>query len=137
MKSAWKILLSLMFVFLVTFIIFPGAFFDSHLNEMKNIGSNEFTWYSLTIILIFNVLDTVGRKLGGVFMVSSELTYILSFLRIVFVFTTIFIAKLDNKSDRFMENDGFKIINVVLFALTNGYVSTLCAIKAPSFVAEN
>ena len=138
MKSAWKILLTLMFVFVITFVVFPGAFFDSHFTMMQNLDSTEFTWYSLTVILIFNVCDTIGRKLGGILPVSAGMIYFLGILRFLFIFTTIMFALDDSDSDPvFFERDYLKIANMVLFALTNGLVSTLCAIKAPQFVAED
>lgn len=34
LKKAWSMLLSMWFLFSVTFLIFPGAFFKSHLNMM-------------------------------------------------------------------------------------------------------
>ena len=30
------------------------------------------------------------------------------------------------------EADWFKILNMIIFAFSNGYVSTLCAVKAPN-----
>ena len=34
----------------------------------------------------------------------------------------------------FFKDDWFVIINVVLFSISNGYISTLCAVKAPQTV---
>jgi len=134
MKSAWKVLTSIWFVFFVTFIIFPGTFFDSHFEIMHNIGKTEFTWFTLSIILTFNVLDTIGRKLGGIIQVNIKLTYFLGIFRTVFVIIAIIVA-IDDKNDSFIENDGIKITNLILFSISNGFVSTLCAIKAPDYVA--
>ena len=136
MASAWHILLSLMWVFIVTFVVFPGAFFDSHFNFMDN-SSNEFTWYSLSIILTFNVMDTVGRKLGGLVKVPTPIVHALSLARSLFIVTTILIALSDKDEDKTIENDGLKIANMVLFAVTNGFTSTLCAIKAPEYVDDD
>lgn len=33
--------------------------------------------------------------------------------------------------------DYFKIINMMLFGISNGYVGTQCAIKAPQYVKED
>jgi hypothetical protein len=37
----------------------------------------------------------------------------------------------------FLESDTFKAINLVLFSILNGYVSTVLAIIAPSFVEKS
>lgn len=80
---------------MVTFVIFPGAFLDSHFSMMNNIGDSEFSWYSITVITTFNVCDTIGRKLGGIFMVKPQTVYLLSFLRVLFLATTIIVANYD------------------------------------------
>lgn len=133
--KAWKILMSLWLVFAITFVVFPGVFFQSHFSFMKNLGGNEQAWYNLTIILLFNVLDTVGRKLGGLINISATMVYILSLARFVFICTTILIATKED-GNSFIETDTFKMINVLIFSFSNGFVSTLCAIKAPQFVDE-
>lgn len=132
-KKAWKILISLLYVFTITFVVFPGTFFLSHFNFMKNKVGAEFTWYTLIVILMFNVLDTVGRKVGGIVSLSPRKVYALAFARSIFIVTTIYIA-LDELDGGFIETDAFKMINIIFFSFTNGFVSTLCAIQAPSFV---
>ena len=128
-RSAWKIIMSLYFVFFITFVVFPGAFLDSHFKMMNNIGDTEFSWYSITIITTFNVCDTIGRKLGGIVMIKPRTIYISSLLRTIFIITTIIIANYDqNGKVKFMENDFFRIANLVLFSISNGYVSTQCAV---------
>jgi hypothetical protein len=86
--------MSLWLVFAVTFVIFPGTFFLSHFNFMHN-NKSEFVWYAQLMILGFNALDTVGRKAGGMVNPSPGMCYFLSLMRIVFLFTTIYIAKLE------------------------------------------
>jgi hypothetical protein len=92
LKKAWKGLFAIFFVFFVTFIIFPGTFFLSHFDFMKSLDSKEFTYYSLLVILTFNVGDTIGRKFGGFYQCPAQMAYFLSFLRLGFVFTTCYIA---------------------------------------------
>jgi hypothetical protein len=96
MSKAGPILFSLMWVFIVTFVVFPGAFFDSHFLFMKG-DSNEFTWYTLSIILTFNIMDTIGRKLGGMCKVSAKTVHLLSFLRSLFIASTILVAIKDDQ----------------------------------------
>ena len=58
----------------------------------------------------------------------------LSFLRLIFIVVTILITFYDG-DDRFLiETDTFKIINLIFFSLSNGYLSTQCCLKAPELV---
>ena len=150
MSDAWKPLLSIWFVFFVTFIIFPGVFYDSHFNIMSNIGQTQFTWFTLSIILAFNILDTIGRKLGGYIGAKVEGNfskraqagiYLMSIGRLLFVVIAILIAMKEpnyreNGQDKIIESDAIKIANLLLFSITNGLVSTLCAIIATSSVSK-
>jgi hypothetical protein len=57
----------------------------------------------------------------------------LTWARLIFVATFLLIDFNTNPSWLFgVEADWFKIINMMLFAASNGYCSTQCAIKAPS-----
>jgi hypothetical protein len=106
----------------VTFTVFPGTFFDAHLTMMKNVQDQK-SWYFITSTLIFNCLDTCGRFLGGKIMTTSRVVIFGSLLRTIFVVTTILIAT-DDGQNIFIENDAFKLINMVLFSISNGYIST-------------
>ena len=139
LRSAWKILVSMFGVFFITFTVFPGAFFASKFYFLDPIAgakgeSEEVTWYQIMVILLFNIFDTVGRFLGGKLNISHKMTINLGLLRLVFVPLTILIGL---KNPVQLDQDWLKLINLILFALSNGLVSTLCAIKAPQFVRED
>ena len=70
-------------------------------------------------------------------MISSGKVIAGSFLRSIFVILVILIA-LDGGDSKqwFFEADWFKITNLVLFSISNGYISTQCTIWAPQFVEE-
>ena len=119
-----------MLVFVFTFIVFPGAFFDSHLRFMDSM-KDEFTWYSQISITLFNILDTIGRNLGGKVRVSPKCTYFLSISRGLTVVFAIWIVILGDDSSIFITQDWFKVLNIALFSISNGFVSTLLAIQAP------
>ena len=58
---------------------------------------------------------------------------ILSYSRVVFLVTFMLIAFDVAPSWLFgVDADWFKMVNMILFSFTNGYASTLCAVKAPS-----
>jgi hypothetical protein len=83
--KAWKILMSLLLVFAVSFCVFPGSFFDSHYWFLQSLGAAERSWYQQIVIFLFNFLDTIGRKVGGSVNIPNGLVYILAILRIGFI----------------------------------------------------
>lgn len=133
-------LLSLAWVFIVTFVVFPGAFFQpkatfeflDFIEDKDERGS----WYSLMVILIFNVFDTVGRYSGGIKVFPAKLVIFLSLLRTVFIVTTVGFA-LEWSPLSVFGSDFFRVLNLVVFSVSNGFVSTQCAIIAPSCVKDD
>lgn len=61
----------------------------------------------------------------------------LGIARIGLIFTTIGIGTKGLDTSSFMESDTFKIINIITFSFTNGFVSTLASIYVPQFVKED
>lgn len=84
-------LLAIYFVFVITFIVFPGASEFSELKMFKGIN-NDMSWYLLFMSTLFNVCDTIGRYAGGVPALTppGNAAYILSYLRVLFVVTFLF-----------------------------------------------
>lgn len=131
-SGALKILMAIWLVFFITFAIFPGAFFQSKFYFLdfiadKRGASEENTWYELIMILLFNVMDTVGRYLGGKVQMKGKTAILIGYCRLIFIPSTILIG-LKSKPLWLFDADWFKVLNMVLFALSNGFVSTLCAI---------
>ena len=98
--------------------------------------SDKKSWYFIFMNLLFNVCDTAGRYLGGAVHFPSKVIIGASVVRSIFALTTVLIA-LSASPAWLFQSDAFRIINMALFALTNGYVSTQCAIKAPQSVKED
>ena len=69
-------------------------------------------------------------------MFSPRLVIFLSILRTVLIITTIGFA-LDWAPDSVFGSDVFKVTNLIVFSISNGFVSTQCAIIAPSCVKED
>ena len=87
-------------------------------------------------VIIFNSCDTAGRYIGAspcadlrrktvIFMSAFRTLFILTFLLIAF----------EVSPAGLFQADWFKILNYALFSYTNGYTSTLCAVKAPQTVS--
>jgi hypothetical protein len=71
-------------------------------------------------------------------MIGDRMTFILTYGRVVFIATAFLICY--NAGPEWLtgiHGDWFKILNMALFAFTNGYCSTLCAIKSPSRAPED
>ena len=125
--------MSMWFIFASTFTVFTGAFLKSHFDFMKGMKDRE-AWYNLSINILFNVFDATGRKLGGSYSISDKLVPILSLLRLVFIPTTLLIARFNCDGDLatcphkmsggLLDEDWFAIINMILYAFSNGFLST-------------
>ena len=130
------LLYALLFVFIVTFVVFPAVTFDASLKMLKTL-KNSSGWFVLMMNTVFSIFDTVGRKMGGVKFFDIGVTSIKvgAGLRTLFIATFYLIAFQVGPSWMFV-SDWFIILNMVVFAFSNGYVSTLCAVKAPGTVEE-
>lgn len=134
---SWQFLLAITFVFTLTFIVFPGVSLSTGFKFMDGVTDPKIkgAWTPLIFLSIFNVCDTFGRWLAGQKFAQAPdtLVLIMTYGRVIFVATFLLIAFNVAPSGLFgRDADWFKIINMVLFALTNGYCSTQCAVKAPS-----
>ena len=133
-NSTDGLLWALVYVFVLTFICYPGLATDDTIKFMENMKNYE-SWHPLFIQANFNLLDTIGRYMGGVscLILSNPTIKISSGLRTLFIVTFCLIAFDVNPASVF-SGDWFIILNLALFSVTNGYVSTLCAVKAPQTV---
>lgn len=59
------LLYSLLYVFIVTFVVFPGVAFHTNLKFFTGIP-NSVGWFTVFINTVFSVFDTVGRKVGAI-----------------------------------------------------------------------
>jgi solute carrier family 29 (equilibrative nucleoside transporter), member 1/2/3 len=137
MHLTWKPLFSLSFTFIFTFLIFPGLidavrfkFWPDKWTDKQQKG-----WNDMTNALIFGVFDTVGRYTAGKVPTLKENTILmLTIDRLIFVFTTLSVVQNWFGTDSFMNSDVFWLLNMILFAFSNGFISTQCTIIAPQKV---
>ena len=114
----------------MTFIVFPSLAYNTGFNFL--IGRNQyFSWNCLLLGFTFNFFDTIGRKLAGVpaLMASGKTVKILSALRFIATITFLLTAFEIGPSWLFW-SDWFKLLNMAMFALSNGYCATLSGLKA-------
>lgn len=128
------LLFSLLYIFLMTFVIFPNALASSYYGFL--LGRNqELSWYYCINTTIFCIGDAIGRKLGGMPACNLQIKWvnINSLLRTIFLATTLLIT-FEVGPDWLFNSTWFKFLNLTLFALSNGFISTQCAVQAPSTV---
>ena len=116
-----------MLTFTITLSVFPAGFFKpySFWDGVFTSEAKKTSYHQLTVGLIFNIFDTVGRQSGSYIALGKTGTCILGMLRIGFLFVTIAFA------DGYIKGDFLNITNLVLFSVTNGFVSTRCCILGP------
>ena len=127
------LLYALLYVFILTFICYPGLALNDTITFMED-WNNYNSWHVLFIQGIFNLCDSIGRYCGGVtcLILKNPTIKISALVRTLFVITFLLISF--DVAPKLFPTDGFIIFNLVLFSLSNGYVSTLCAVKAPNTV---
>jgi len=80
------------------------------------------------MLILFNIVDTIGRKTAPLYILPNWIIVFLSISRIAFFITTYMIAYYDITKPKeewgALNSDAYIVINMVLFALTNGFVST-------------
>ena len=128
------LLVALAFVFVISFVCFPGLSDDTHFSFLSKL-SNEESWFNLLILVLFNLFDTIGRWYAGwdCFNLANRTIVLFSALRTLFIVPFLLIA-FEVRPDWLFTSDWFKLANFCYFAFTNGHVSCLCAIKAPQTV---
>ena len=122
--------------FIITFVVFPGTSLSTNFDFLGT-SNKDFTWFSVILITTFNIFDTIGRFAGGYKQIFTPRSVVfLTVIRVVFIASFVLIQLKSDPSWLF-QADWFKFVNMAIFALTNGYNSTLCMIYGPSLVEDN
>ncbi|XP_053568724.1 equilibrative nucleoside transporter 1 [Bombina bombina] len=137
LKKMWVLALSVCFVFTVTIGIFPSVTAD-----VKSTIAGDSAWATYFIpvscFLLFNIFDWAGRSITALFMwpgKDSKLLPLLIVLRVVFL--PLFM--LCNVQPRkflpvLLAHDAWYICIMILFAVSNGYLASLCMCFGPKKV---
>ena len=129
-KKIWDLDLIMVYIYIVTFALFPNASIGQNLFNLGEYNSN-------TIIIIYNVGDTIGRYLVKLLPNTKTFNNIICINRRFLLFTLVF---------NFYCQDGLEldltltsillILNVFILAVTNGIGTTLCFGIAPNQVED-
>ena len=112
-KQLWSEAVTVMFIFFVTFSIYPGV---SSLIQVRGITGLPQGWYEILLINTLQLFDFTGRtlpKLGALF--SKTTLWIPSLSRSLFMLLFVFCVKPLLITDFY-----WPIIFMVIFAVTNG-----------------
>uniref|UniRef100_A0A8C5N0G0 Solute carrier family 29 member 1 (Augustine blood group) n=1 Tax=Leptobrachium leishanense TaxID=445787 RepID=A0A8C5N0G0_9ANUR len=137
LKKMWVMALSVCLVFTVTIGIFPSVTAD-----VKSTIAGDSTWsiyfIPVSCFLLFNAFDWAGRSLTAVCLwpgKDSKLLPVMVAARLLFL--PLFM--LCNVSPRtylpvYFAHDAWYICFMVIFALSNGYLASLCMCFGPKMV---
>lgn len=129
-KDTLSIDILLCVTYIVTFIVFPGTCLKPRFFSLKN------GWASTTVMLIFNVFDTIGRQILSFFKPRKCILYIVALSRIILIIT-LPLNVFSDRSEKFGNRTGngiFLVINLILLSFTNGLASSLAFALAPEQV---
>ena len=84
------------------------------------------------MIFLYNVGDWIGKILGSIsFLLKMTYSYSTIIIRFGFFFIFLLIASTSFENST-VKSDAFCIFNMLLFAITNGYTTTVCMTLAPT-----
>ena len=125
----WDLNLLMVYIYIVTFALFPNA------SISQNLFNLSFNYNTNTIILIYNVFDTIGRYLVAKVTPTKKLNTTVILGRSILLFTLVFnfICQKTLLWNVTLTSI-LLIINVALLAATNGIGTTLTFGIAPNEV---
>lgn len=125
---------ALAYCFAITMIVFPGMMQDTGFRFMGG-WSNEESWFVLTTLTLFNIFDTIGRSAASwkCMQLTRKTLLWSNYLRTLMI-PIIFLIAFEVGPSWLLNSDWFKILNMSLFAFTNGWLSSLCIIITPDYV---
>jgi equilibrative nucleoside transporter 1/2/3 len=127
--QAWPMLINILMVFVMTFLVFPGTLF-AHSSKISFISQS---WWGVTAITVFNVFDLIARSLPAYFiLVGPKNLPIAVFARFLLYPFFIFLGPA-----HILDNTWMFLLVIAVFALSNGYFSTLCFIHSGSYVTKD
>ena len=136
-RATEGLLIALAYVFVLTNSCFPGLSNDSHFAFLSGFDDPEEqeSWYNSISVTMFGGFGLAGRYIGGLQCVDvkRKTALLMSAARTIFLATFLAVA-FECSPAWLFQADWFKILNDTLCAFTNGFVGTLCAVKAPQTV---
>ncbi|KAJ6237318.1 equilibrative nucleoside transporter 1 [Anaeramoeba flamelloides] len=124
LKKTFPYGISVFTVFTITLAIFPSVIVEipSNSNYLNKTG-----WFAVILITLFNTGDLIGRSLPEWFpnFLSTKFIICVVFLRLIFCVLFVLCVK------KTIFSDAAAIIFMIIFAITNGYPSTVVMMRGP------
>ncbi|KAG0715525.1 Equilibrative nucleoside transporter 1 [Chionoecetes opilio] len=139
-KEIWPLGVSVGGVFAVTLAAFP-VLCVSIISTAEDKIWSEVYFQPVVTFLLFNICDYIGRQGAGFTMWprrGSVILYFMVAVRVVFI-PLFLLCNHDPHSyiPTIFAHDSWYILFMFLFALSNGYCSSLCMMYGPKMVAED
>ena len=117
-KTNYSEAVSIVITFAIQYSFFPGIMFVNEPTFFTN-----FSWFVISVVTFHSVLDTIGRYIGGRFptLVPKD-RYLLACLS-RFIFVPLYLLTFYDIS--FFNSNWFIIVNLLLFSISCGYLSTI------------
>lgn len=132
MRGIWPMAASVFSVFFMTFLVFPGVA-PASVDFKGTFGSLQIgnDWWNAILLLVFNVADTIGRGLPAkVQLLKGYPLLFATFFRYGIV--PLFLGCARSWSPFF--GDATVLVVMAIFAITNGYFSSMSMMLGPSLV---
>lgn len=128
------------FTFAVTLALFPSVTVLIQSSQQCESNATRFNndLFIPFMFLLFNLFDFVGRVFAGINQLglTSDTVWIAVLCRVIFVPLFLFCNVSGSKLPVLFKSDAFPIIFMILFATSNGYLSTLSMMFGPSMVSS-
>ncbi|CAI2368546.1 unnamed protein product [Moneuplotes crassus] len=122
-------------MFFITFLVYPGTYLDTRFDMFDDSASSK-AWSNIILISVFSFGDTVGRFLAGPLkLFNSSNVIFLTVGRSIFIVTGMLVQVRASPAWVF-QTDLFRIVNIWLFAATNGYNVGCLMLLGPQQVEE-
>lgn len=126
-KEVHFFVLLLLFNYLVNFIVFPGVMLEKPLHSMTD------DWKVVSMLAMFNLFDIVGKNLAQYRHLYSKWR-IFGTVMARMIFIGLFVIQAVTSSIAVFNTVWFGYLNIALFGLTNGFVTTALFILGPEKV---
>lgn len=136
-KELWRVFKSVKGLFLImtlnhieTYMLIPGVMLK------KPIGFMDPAWKIVAFFTVFNFFDATGKALTGIKrLVSQKSLCFVVCVRVIFYFT--FLVQATTLNFPVIDQDWFAFVNIMLFALCGGFVTSGVFVLCPQEVDRN
>jgi hypothetical protein len=122
------------FTFALSFSLLPPVVFATNLDFLSEV-KDQVTYFQFIMLITYNLGDFMGRWAGNVrcLLIKRQATLIGVYCRVVF-FATFIPIMFETQPRWLFGADWFKLTNIWMLGVTNGYFSTIAALLAPAHV---